>query len=127
MDEPDYALAFRYLTGRVRRRSLVVLLTTVVDEVNADLAARVGHALALRHLPLVVWIRDPEIDALLASESMTPSAQYTRGAAAEMMAWRERSLAALRKRGALVVDANPEALSLDLLGRYLEIKARQLL
>jgi len=127
LDEPDYAMAFRYLTGRVRRRSLVVLLTTVVDEVNADLAARVGHALAHRHLPLVVWLRDPEVDDFVSAPPSDATAAYRRGAAAELTAWRERSLMGLRRRGALVVDARPEDLSMDLLSRYLEIKARQLL
>ena len=127
LEEPDYAMAFRYLSGRVRRRSLVVLLTSVVDEVNADLAARVGHALTHRHLPLVVWLRDPEVDALVQAPPGEANVAYRRGAAAELSAWRERSLLALRRRGALVVDARPEELSMDLLSRYLEIKARQLL
>ncbi len=127
LEEPDYAMAFRYLTGRVRRRSLVVLLTTVVDEVNADLATRVGHALAHRHLPLVVWLRDPEVDELVTAPPGDPRSAYHRGAAAELTAWRERSLLGLRRRGALVVDARPDELSMDLLSRYLEIKARRLL
>jgi uncharacterized protein (DUF58 family) len=127
LDEPDYAGAFRYLSHRVRRRSLVVLLTAVVDEVNADLAAKVSYALASRHLPLVVWIRDAEIDELLSRPAVSPDDRYVRGAAAELLGWRERSLSALKKRGALVVDARPDELSSDLLGRYLEIKARRLL
>ncbi len=127
LEEPDYSMAFRYLTGRVRRRSLVVLLTTVVDEVNADLAVRVGQALAHRHLPLVVWLRDPEVDELVTGPPSGTTRAYQRGAAAELTAWRERSLLGLRRRGALVVDARPEELSMDLLGRYLEIKARRLL
>ena len=114
-------------TGRVRRRSLVVLLTTVVDEMNADLATRVGHALAHRHLPLVVWLRDPEVDDLVTGPPSDATRAYRRGAAAELTAWRERSLLGLRRRGALVVDARPEELSMDLLSRYLEIKARRLL
>jgi len=126
LDEPDFALAFRHLSGRVRRRSLVVLLTAVVDEVNADLAKRVAVGLGSRHLPLVVWVRDPELDHLLLEDPETASA-YARGAAAELASWREQTLKSLRRRGALVVDARPDELTSDLLGRYLEIKARRLL
>lgn len=124
--EPDYALAFRHLSARVRRRSLVVLLTSVVDEVNAELARKVAVGLGSRHLPLVVWVRDPELDALVggAPDAVSP---FVRGATAELLAWRERSLHGLRRRGALVVDALPHELTGDLLGRYLEIKARRLL
>lgn len=126
LEEPDYALAFRHLSARVRRRSLVVLLTAVVDEVNADLARRVAVGLRARHLPLVVWIRDPELDRLVGAptDEVNP---FTRGAASELLTWRERNLQSLRRRGALVVDARPDELTAELLGRYLEIKARRLL
>lgn len=128
LDEPDFALAFRHLSARVRRRSLVVLLTSVVDDVNAELAKRVTMGLSSRHLPLMVWVRDPELDHVLTDpfEAGGPS-PFVRGAAAELAAWREHTLKSLRRRGALVVDARPDELTSDLLGRYLEIKARRLL
>ncbi len=126
-DEPDYAMAFRYLTQRVRRRSLVVLLTSVVDQVSADLATQLVHALASRHLPLAAWIRDEGMDRLLDAEATEPLDSYVRGAAAELHGWRDRALAGLRRRGALVVDGSPAALTAGMLDRYLEIKARRLL
>jgi uncharacterized protein (DUF58 family) len=122
--EPDYALAFRHLATRVRRRSLVVLFTSVVDEVNGALARQLVGALARRHVPLCVWVRDPEVEALLHAPGVDP---YTRAAAAELAGWRERALEDLRHRGALVVDEDPAALTPNLLARYLEIKARRLL
>ncbi len=125
--EPDYALAFRHLGQRVRRRSLVVLLTSVVDEVNAGFAEAVVGALGRRHLAVAVWLRDPDLDALLSAPAERRADAYTRAAAAEIEALRARSLAAVRRRGALVVDALPEQLTPALLGRYLDIKARRLL
>jgi len=127
IEEPDYALAFRHLTLRVRRRSLVVLLTTVVDEVSADVAERVVASLAGRHLPVTVWIRDVEVDALLDRRPTGPLDPFLAGAAAELSGWRERSLTAFERRGALTVDGTPDQLTAGLLHRYLEIKARRLL
>jgi uncharacterized protein (DUF58 family) len=127
LHEPDYALAFRHLAQRVRRRSLVVLMTAVVDEPNATLAKALVRGLAGRHLPLCVWMRDPDLDVLVDRPATRPAHLYQRGAAAELTAWRESGLAALRRRGALVVDATPDRLTPALLGRYLEIKARRLL
>lgn len=126
-EEPDYALAFRHLGQRVRRRSLVVLLTSVVDEVNASMAEAVLGALGRRHLAVSVWLRDPELDALLDAPASDPAGVYARAAAAELVAWRERSLAQIRRRGALVVDCPAGELTPALLGRYLEIKSRRLL
>jgi uncharacterized protein (DUF58 family) len=127
LEEPDYALAFRYLTQRVRRRSLVVLLTAVVDEPNAELATQLVQALGSRHLACAAWIRDVGVDDLWERPADTPRDVYVRGAAAELLGWRERALAGLRRRGALVVDCAPGELTPSLLGRYLEIKARRLL
>lgn len=126
-EEPDYGLAFRHLGTRVRRRSLVVLLTAVVDEVNADLASTVVSALGRRHLAMTVWLRDPELDEVFEGRAETRSEQYQRAAAAELIGWRERSLAGLRRRGALVVDCPATDLTPSLLNRYLEIKSRRLL
>lgn len=125
--EPDYALAFRHLSARVRRRSLVVLFTAVVDEVNAELTHTLLRGLGRRHLAMSVWVRDPAIDARLEEPTKSPLDPWARGAAAEVALWRERKLNALRRRGALVVDAPIDQLTPALLGRYLEIKARRLL
>ncbi len=128
LQEPDYALAFRHLAQRVRRRSLVVLLTSVVDEPNAELASQLVRALGGRHLALAVWIRDAGVDTLLSRPAERGHSDiYVRGAAAELLGWRERSLVGLRRRGALVVDCVPGQLTPKLLGRYLDVKARRLL
>jgi uncharacterized protein (DUF58 family) len=127
LDEPDHALAFRWLNQHVRRRSLVVVLTAVVDSVNGELASSLVRALGSRHLPLCVWMRDTDVDALITAEPRDARSGYVRAAAAEYLGWREAALNGLRKRGALVMDCDPTALTPDLLHRYLEIKARRLL
>jgi uncharacterized protein (DUF58 family) len=125
-EEPDYAMAFRFLGQRVKQRSLVVLLTSVVDEANAELCEALVRALARRHLALAVWVRDTEVDDLLEAPP-GPNALFQRGAAAELLGWRAQALGEIRRRGALVLDTAPEDLTSSLLGRYLEIKARRLL
>jgi uncharacterized protein (DUF58 family) len=127
LSEPDFAAAFRHLSASVRQRSLVVLLTTIVDQVSADNATAVARALGTRHLPLCVWLRDVDLDALIDAPPGDEASLLARGAAAELVAWREQSLSALRRRGVLVVDCAPDELSAALLARYLEIKARRLL
>ncbi|MEZ4241699.1 MAG: hypothetical protein R3F59_37240 [Myxococcota bacterium] len=113
----------------MRRRSLVVLLTAIVDGVNGEFAGAVVRALGSRHLPICVWMRDTDVDELthVAPDEAAGRAGYVRAAAASFLAWREGQLAGLRKRGALVVDADPQGVTPALLHRYLEVKARRLL
>jgi uncharacterized protein (DUF58 family) len=127
LNEPDYGMAFRHLGQRVRRRSLVVLLTAVVDEANAKLTQQLVHALSSRHLAVAVWLRDVDMDEILERPAASDEDRFLRGAAAELVGWRERTLEAVRRTGALVVDVPPDQLTGSLLSRYMEIKARRLL
>lgn len=125
--EPDVGAAFRHLASQVRRRSLVVLLTTAHDQVTAAQITAVVRALAGRHLPLVVWLEDPALVAAADGGADDVEGWYTRAAASELVGRRAASLAEMRQAGALVVDVPVDRLTPALLARYLEIKARRLL
>jgi len=122
--ETDYAAAFEHVGLRVRKRSLVVLFTQVVDEVAAAELLRLMRGVMPRHLPLMVILRDVEIDAMVEGPDEGP---YLRGAAAELATFRDRLVRDLKRQGALVLDVAPAQLTPALINRYLEIKARHLL
>jgi uncharacterized protein (DUF58 family) len=127
LDDPDYALAFRHMGQRVRRRSLVVLLTTVVDAPTAEQAHALVRGLARRHLVIHLWLRDATLDRWVDQPGDDALGPFRRGAAAELVAWRERALADLKRAGAWVVDCPDHELAPQLVAQYLEIKARRLL
>jgi uncharacterized protein (DUF58 family) len=122
--ETNYAAAFEHVGLRVRKRSLVVLFTQVVDDVAAAELLRLMRGVMPRHLPLMVLLRDVEVDALVEGAGVDP---YVRGAAAELSSFRDRLVRDLKKHGALVLDVAPGQLTPQLINRYLEIKARHLL
>jgi uncharacterized protein (DUF58 family) len=124
--ESRYDLAFAQLAARVKKRTLVVVFTQVVDEVAAAELSRLARGLVSRHLPLFVLLRDEDVDALLQPGREEGDA-YVRAAAAELMGWRDRMLRELRRQGALVLDVNPRELTPAVMNRYLEVKARHLL
>jgi uncharacterized protein (DUF58 family) len=99
----------------------------VADEANAEMVAAVTGALGRRHLVVSVWLRDPSVTDLLSAPAKSVADLYQRAAAAQLVGWRERSLASLRGKGALVVDCPPGQLTPGLLSKYVEIKARRLL
>src|SRR5262249_36233681 len=121
------------LALRVRKRALVILFTQIVDDVSARSVLSRMRGLLPRHLPLCVLFRDLEIDQLAEpTAAATSSAQeelelYLRGAAAELVVWRDKLVRDLKAGGALVLDVPPHKLTPALINRYLEIKARQLL
>ena len=125
--ESRYDEAFVYLNARVRKRSLVVLVTNVIDEVNSHQVSRYMRSLVGRHLPLVVLLRDHAIfDAAVATPSDDASL-YRAAAASEIIDWRRGVLADMERAGVLALDVFPEQMTAPLVNRYLEIKARHLL
>ncbi|MDQ6887025.1 MAG: DUF58 domain-containing protein [Gemmatimonadota bacterium] len=125
MAEPDYALAFRTLASRHRRRSLIVLITDVIDPrashaVMAHTARSVG-----RHLPVVVALRnDRLVEAALPGAATTPAELYASAAAEELVLARSDALSRMRQAGVSVLDVSPQKMTAAVINRYLEIKAR---
>jgi len=121
--ESRYDEAFVYLNARCRKRSLVVLITNVIDEVNAQQIESYLTGLTGRHLPLAVLLRDHAIfDA-----AETPAAQFQDVAARDIINWRSGVLRDMESRGVLSLDVFPEQMTAPLVNRYLEVKARHLL
>ena len=73
--ESRYHEAYLYLGARCRKRSLVILITNVIDEVNATQVQRYLSTLGGRHLPLGVLLRDHRLfDAAESHDPARPSA-----------------------------------------------------
>lgn len=125
--ESRYDDAFLYLSSRCKKRSLVVLMTNLIDEVNSRQIQLYLSNLVGRHLPLGVLLRDHVLfDA--ADKSYTSDSQlYRAAAAAEILTWRHQVLSDLEHQGVLALDVFPENMTAPLVNRYLDIKARHLL
>lgn len=128
MAEPDYAAAFRTLAARHRRRSLVVLFTDVVDPRSSQALVALTTLGAVRHLPLVVALRnDALMEAALPAGRHAPAALYESAAAEELLSARDEALARMRQAGVAVVDTSPRAMTAAVVNRYLEVKNRGVL
>jgi uncharacterized protein (DUF58 family) len=127
MMEPDYAGAFRALSARHRKRSLIVLYTDVIDP-RASRAV-IAHTIrsARRHLPLVVALRNDELVTASLPQAGSRAGLFRTAAAEELLLEREEALAAMRRAGVSVLDVSPRVMTAAVLNRYLSIKARSAL
>lgn len=124
MVESRYDEAFIYLSKNCRKRALVVLVTNVIDEVNAHQLEQYLGGLSGRHLPLGVLLRDERLFTAVAEHG---ESYFRAAAAAEILTWRRQVLTDLGSRGVLTLDLAPENLAAPLVSQYLDIKARHLL
>ncbi len=122
--EPDYPAAFRYLAVRNRKRALTVFFTDVIDRLASEALVANLASLRPRHLPLVVTMRNPDLDRAATKRPKELSQAYRRAAAEELLERRGDALAEMRRAGAVVLDVHPEQVSVTVVEQYLELKRR---
>ncbi|MEM6470818.1 MAG: DUF58 domain-containing protein [Planctomycetota bacterium] len=127
MVESRYDQAFLYLQNHCKRRSLVVLATNIIDEVNASAVSDYLGNINGQHLPMGVILRDRTIFDAADHPERSELDLYRAAAAADILVWRDQVLKDLEHRGVLLVDAFPDELTAPLVNQYLEIKAKHLL
>jgi uncharacterized protein (DUF58 family) len=125
--ESQYEQAMLWLKVRVRRRSLVVVFTDLVDEVASEALLAALGVLRPRHLPLCVAVSEVEWRTLLESEPRQVRELYERTVLQELQRRRTQALGRLIHRGALAVDLPASHLTSGTLQSYLEVKQKGLL
>jgi len=125
--ESRHDLAFLHLQRHERKRSLSVLFTNVIDQVNADMLETHLATVGRRHLPMAVMLRDPDVARYLSRPPVDEDDFWNAGAAADIACWRRGVLEGLEQQGSLVVDSELESLTPAVVSSYLEVKARHLL
>jgi uncharacterized protein (DUF58 family) len=125
--ESNYTLALAELSSRLRRRSLVVLLTDFLDTITAELMVENVVRLARRHLVLFVTLADPGVAARAEAAPRRLADLHEAVVAADFARERSVVLERLRRASVHCVEAPPGQVSTRVVNRYLEIKRRELL
>ena len=119
--------AFLYLSTHCRKRTLVVLVTNVIDQVNADQIQNYMRNLIGSHLPLIVLLRDHSVFNAADNPAPDPATFYRSAAASQILLWRHNVIRRMQADGALALDVFPDDMTSPLVNQYLEVKARHLL
>ncbi len=125
--ETNHTLGLTHLSGRLRRRSLIVIFSDFVDSITAELMIENMQVLARHHFIVYVALRDPVIEKFTEPEEMTLDTVARSVAARQILQERRTVLEKLARLGVLCLDSTPEALTSDLVARYIEIKSREMI
>ncbi|MGI8683621.1 MAG: DUF58 domain-containing protein [Acidimicrobiales bacterium] len=120
--DSDYELALR--TVARTKRSLVLLLTDLLDEGAARPLVEAVPVLARRHAVVVASTTDPDLAALVRTPPGTPLDAYAASVAVEVLDARARVVHQLTRAGAEVVEAPPGQLAAACVSAYLRLKNR---
>jgi len=127
MIEPSYSRAFEFVSANSTRRSLVVIITDLVDEEGSSELLSSLKLLRPRHLPLVVTIADRDLKAVVRESPENEREMFTQAVAEEIMYLREAALRLVESQGGLALDVTAAVLAPKLLETYLRVKERGLL
>jgi uncharacterized protein (DUF58 family) len=124
--ESDYWQVVAEMMHLLKRRSLVIMLTDVLDTASsAGLMSNLVRA-AARHLVLCVVMEDPTIVETAAVLPSDLNATYAKAAASQLILQRHLALEQMRARGILVLESPPGRFSIQLVRRYLAIRQEDL-
>jgi uncharacterized protein (DUF58 family) len=117
----DYLAAASALQAHQQRRALIVLITNVRDEDDAELRMAVSM-LAKRHLVMLVSLRELALDRAAVEPGDDLESSIRSAAAMHYLAERERVHEGLRREGVNTLDVSCAELSGALIERYLAVK-----
>jgi uncharacterized protein (DUF58 family) len=117
----DYLAAAQDLLQRLRKRALVIVITNFRDEDSAELHQAL-RLLRSRHLVLLASLRERIVGELIAQPLTTGDAAIEVAGAHLYEQSRRDAFNRLAARDALMVDAEPERLGIELVNRYHAVK-----
>ena len=122
--EPDFEIAFKYLASKQRRRALIVFFTDILDKDAAEGLVRYVAQLAIHHLIVCVTLTDSNIVALAAQKPTDSKIVYQRAIAERLLQEKQATLEILRKGGVITLDVPAHQLTMTVVNKYLELKAK---
>ncbi|WP_338377059.1 DUF58 domain-containing protein [uncultured Flavobacterium sp.] len=125
--ESDFSRLYVDIKNKINQRSLLILYTNfeTLDSLHRQLPYLKG--MAKNHLLVIVFFSNTELNDLIDKKANTVHEIYDK-VIAEKFAFEKRLIVnELRKYGIYSVLTQPENLTLDVINKYLEIKARGIL
>ena len=124
--ESDYWRVVGQVMDGLKRRSLLIMMTDILD---ADAGTGLIHNMARaagRHLVLCVVFTEARVEHEAEATPGNRREAFLKAAASHLWLQRHLALETMRKRGILVLETPPEDLTIELIRRYLEIRRADL-
>ncbi|ANM29832.1 hypothetical protein ABI59_09950 [Acidobacteria bacterium Mor1] len=125
-EETNYTLGLTTLAQRLRRRSLIVLLTDFVDTVTAELMLENIRRMGRRHLVIFASLRDPLLGQVSRTHPGDVDHLNRAVVAGNLLQDREVVHRRLQRLGVHTLDVEPAGITANLINQYLDIKRREL-
>ncbi|MEW5743193.1 MAG: DUF58 domain-containing protein, partial [Myxococcota bacterium] len=124
LEESNVGAALDLAFARGVRRTLVLVMTDLLDADSAAALLKRTARLVPRHLPLIASLRDDAVHRAATRSPEDRTAAYERFVAARLEDEARSTVAKLREAGARVLRASPSDFGAATVGAYLDLKGR---
>ncbi len=121
--ESDYRSAFTETLLRFSRRTMLIIHTELSEQAIGEFLLPALPLLTRSHVVVIASVQDPAVMEWATAGPADGERAHRHAAAQAALAERDRTIAALRRTGATVVDATPGQLAGRLMDHYLDVKA----
>ncbi len=125
--DADFGLLYAHIKRQINHRSLLILYTNFEHISSLKRQLPYLQALAKKHLLVVVFFQNTELDHLIEQKADDIQTIYDQTIAQQFAYDKKLMVKELQKHGIQTVLTTPENLTINTINKYLEIKARGLL
>ena len=122
--EADFETAFKYLASKQRKRALIILFTDILDKDSAEGVAAYVSQLSRHHLVACVTLTDSGIVELAEQAPADSKSMYQKAIAERLLQEKHMTLEILRRQGVITIDVPAHQLTMAVVNKYLELKAK---
>lgn len=122
--EANYELLYQTIRRTVKQRSLLVLFTNFETEFAMRRAMPMLRRLNQKHILVVVFFQNSELQELAFQPSKTVHEVYQATVAEKLISMKSKIARELKQNGIQTVLTLPEELSINTINKYLELKAK---
>ncbi len=122
--EPDFESAFTYLASKQRKRALIILFTDILDNDSAEGIATYVSQFSKHHLVVCVTLTNSGIVELAEQKPSNSKSVYQKTIAERLLQEKHATLEILRRRGVITIDVPAHQLTMAVVNKYLELKAK---
>ena len=122
--ESNFELLYQSIRRSIRSRSLLVLFTNFETEFAMRRAMPYLRKLNQKHVLIVVFFQNSELQELAFQPSKTVHEVYQSAVAERMISIKSKIARELKQNGIQTVLTLPEELSINTINKYLELKAK---
>jgi uncharacterized protein (DUF58 family) len=125
--ESDYANLWSTMTRRITQRSCILLFTNFETYSSLERQLPFLKQMATRHLVCVIFFRNTLLKEIHETQPDNTEGIYIKTIADRFDYEKKQIVRELRKHGILSILTTPAELTIDVINKYLELKAKQMI